>query len=163
MNQTNITFYPFRKGAIIPTKGTATAAGYDLAACMENFITIVPGATAVIPTGLNVHIESGYELQCRSRSGLAAKQSISVLNSPGTIDEDYTGIGPDFEIKVILHNSSRVPFFVNPGDRVAQLVLNQLPKTTVTVSPNEKEFLQLISSAKSDRVGGLGSTGVKSQ
>lgn len=148
----------FRSGASLPEKGTILSSGWDLRACLNEptmgSIIVNPGTTVIVNTGLNVAIPEGWELQIRSRSGLAAKYGIHVLNSPGTIDADYCGKGPDFEIKVILHNTSNSAFLVNHGDRIAQAVLSPVYNITWL---EESE----ITSHESDRVGGLGSTGVK--
>ena len=90
----------------------------DLMAYIKKKISIKPGKISLIPTGIRVAIPKNYEIQIRPRSGLAAKKGISVLNTPGTIDSDYRG-----EIKIILINLGKKLFIVNPGDRVAQMVL----------------------------------------
>ena len=94
------------------------AAGMDLPAAVTETVIIPPGTVQVIPTGLMAAVPAGYELQVRPRSGLAAKQGIGVLNSPGTIDADYRG-----EIKVILINLGPDPFTIRRGERIAQIVL----------------------------------------
>lgn len=106
------------EGAALPTYGTDEAAGADVRAHLESPMTLEPGETAIIPTGLRVEIPRGYEIQVRPRSGLAAKQGVTVLNTPGTIDSDYRG-----EICVILINHGTTSFTVDPGARIAQLVL----------------------------------------
>ncbi len=93
----------FRESAIIPKKATEGAAGYDLCACIPDYTSgmmIHPHNSLIVPTGLNVNIPEGYEIQIRPRSGLAAKHGVTVLNTPGTIDCDYSGDGEDFELKV---------------------------------------------------------------
>ena len=160
MSEINLVFFAFREGATLPTKGTSEAAGYDVTAVLDEPITIHAHQTYIIPTGLNVYIEPGFEVQARSRSGLAAKKSLLVLNSPGTIDSDYFGVGEDFEIKVILHNAGQTAVVINPGDRVAQLVPNELPKSTSTIESSEVAFKSLKRNSH-DRTGGLGSTGVQ--
>lgn len=102
----------------LPTYGSALAAGADARACILEDIAIEPGESALIPTGLRLEIPEGYEIQVRPRSGLALKQQITVLNTPGTIDADYRG-----EVKVILINHGKTRFVVTPGMRIAQLVL----------------------------------------
>lgn len=158
MSGTFIRVVRFRDGASLPEKKTDMSSGWDLRACLDHPfvwpVIIDPGATAVINTGLNVAIPKGWELQIRSRSGLAAKSGVFVLNSPGTIDADYCGEGPDFEIKVILHNTSGAIFAVNHGDRIAQAVLSPVYDITWV------EDSELVAH-DSNRVGGLGSTGVK--
>lgn len=102
----------------LPNYETPLAAGMDVRANIEESITLKPLGRAMVPTGLFVEIPAGYEMQVRPRSGLAAKHGISVLNAPGTIDADYRG-----EIKVILVNLSDADFEVNPGERIAQIVV----------------------------------------
>lgn len=128
----------------LPTYTTEGAAGMDISAAVDE--VLLPGATVVIPTGFEVEIPSGHELQIRSRSGLAAKHGVSVLNSPGTIDEDYRG-----ELFIILHNSGYTGFKINRGDRIAQLVLGPVTRATV----EEVDNLSITVRAR----GGLGSTG----
>ena len=146
----------FREGAVIPMKATQGAAGYDLCACMpdnSNGLMIHPGNSLIVPTGLNVNIPEGYEIQIRPRSGLAAKHGVTVLNTPGTIDCDYTGDGEDFELKVILFNHNRMPFAINHGDRIAQMVVAKLAAHELV---EVEEFNKQV---KTNRKGGLGSTG----
>lgn len=103
---------------LLPTYATAGSSGMDIRAAIEFEMTIPAGKFLLVPTNLSVEIPQGYELQVRPRSGLAAKNGIGVLNSPGTIDSDYRG-----EIKIILFNFSELDFVVHRGDRIAQLVL----------------------------------------
>ena len=134
--------------ARMPEYATELAAGMDLRACTESAVVLGPGEMAVIPTGISIALPKGYEAQVRSRSGLAAKYGVAVLNSPGTIDADYRG-----EIKVILLNHHRLNgFSIFPGDRVAQLVVAQV----ATVVPVEVKELDATVRGQ----GGLGSTGV---
>ena len=107
----------------LPEYQTAGAAGMDLKADISKPIVLKPGEVQVIPTGLYVAIPDGYEIQVRSRSGLAAKNSIFCLNSPGTLDADWRG-----NTGVILANFGKNNFVVNPGDRIAQAVLNKIEK-----------------------------------
>ena len=118
----------------------------DLVAYIKNKIIISPGKTAVIPTGIAVAIPKNYEIQIRPRSGLAAKKSISVLNTPGTIDADYRG-----EIKIILINFSKKLFVVKSGDRIAQMILCPIAKGKL------KEVIKLPRTIRGK--GGFGSTG----
>ena len=106
-----------------PGQMTAGSAGYDIYADNDDNITIVPLGRALIPTGMSVSIPIGYEAQIRSRSGLAFKHGIIVLNSPGTIDSDYRG-----EIKVILLNLSENDFVINRGMRIAQMIISKCEK-----------------------------------
>ena len=148
----------FREDVVMPAKGTSKAAGYDLCAWTKDYYEdtalVQPGSTLIVKTGLNVNIPENYEIQIRPRSGLAAKSMISVLNTPGTIDADYCGDGENFELKVILVNHGKMPFAVRHGDRIAQMVICELPKVDLNVV---EEFT---SSSNTDRSGGLGSTGV---
>jgi dUTP pyrophosphatase len=94
------------------------AAGMDLAASVDSDITIAPGERALVGSGVAIALPRGYEAQVRPRSGLALKHGVTVLNAPGTIDEDYRG-----EIKVLLINHGQEPFVVKAGERIAQLVI----------------------------------------
>lgn len=105
-------------GLPLPTYMTRGAAGMDLLAAITDQVILPPGEIRILPTGLKVAIPTGYELQVRPRSGLAARRGIGVLNSPGTIDSDYRG-----EIKVILINLGTEQLVIERGDRIAQLVL----------------------------------------
>lgn len=102
----------------LPQYATKQSAGMDLRANIENPITLKPLERVLIPTGLHIQLPEGYEAQVRPRSGLALKHGISVLNSPGTVDSDYTG-----DIGVILINLSNEDFVINPGERIAQMVI----------------------------------------
>lgn len=102
----------------LPQYETKYAAGLDLKANLESPITLCSLERALVPTGLFIELPVGFEAQIRPRSGLAAKYGITVLNAPGTIDADYRG-----EIKVILVNLSNEPFTINPGERIAQMVV----------------------------------------
>lgn len=134
-------------GAILPSYQTAGAAGADLCACLTEPLVLAPGQRAIVPTGLSFAIPSGYEIQLRPRSGLAAKHGVTVLNSPGTIDSDYRG-----EVKVILINLGTEDFTIFPEDRIAQMV----------VAPVEQAQFQVVDalSATERGQGGFGSTGV---
>ena len=107
----------------LPEYQTAGAAGMDLKADISEPVVLKPGEVQVIPTGLYMAIPEGYEIQVRSRSGLAAKYGIFCLNSPGTLDADWRG-----NTGVILANFGKNNFVVNPGDRIAQAVLNKIEK-----------------------------------
>ena len=119
----------------LPKYKTSGSSGMDLMAFIENPIKIKPGSSALIPTGITIAFPEEFEVQIRPRSGLAANQSIGVLNTPGTIDSDYRG-----ELKVIIFNHGKKEFVVNCDDRIAQMVLtpifkidfeevNELPET----------------------------------
>lgn len=135
----------------LPKYETIGSAGMDVRAAIDSSIAILPGKCAIIPTKLFVEIPVGYEIQVRSRSGLAAKKRVFVLNSPGTIDSDFrNGIG------VILMNLGEDEFVVEPGDRIAQLVLNQVPQVQWDVVNSVEEL------SSTDRgLGGFGHSGVK--
>lgn len=105
-------------GNPLPEYTTASAAGMDVRAWLDEPVVIAPGARALIPTGLRVAIPAGYEMQLRPRSGLALRSGITLLNTPGTIDADYRG-----EIGVILANLGSEPFVVESGDRICQAVI----------------------------------------
>ncbi|MEO5645281.1 MAG: dUTP diphosphatase [Bacteroidia bacterium] len=137
-----------RSKHVLPEYGTPLSAGLDLRANLDEPVVLKSLERAMIPTGLFIELPESYEAQVRPRSGLAAKNGVSVLNSPGTIDADYRG-----EIKVILVNLSNEPFTVNDGERVAQLV----------VAKHERvEWQSTDELAASERgAGGFGSTGVK--
>ena len=136
----------FDKNIKLPTYKTSGSSGMDLVAHIKNKITISPGKTAMIPTGIAMAIPKNYEIQIRPRSGLAAKNNISVLNTPGTVDSDYRG-----EIKIILINLGKKPFIVKYGDRIAQMVLCPISKV---------KFLEVESLPKTIRgKSGFGSTG----
>lgn len=137
-----------KEGATPPAYGSSGASGFDLRANNEEDITIPVGGTALIPTGLYMAVPAGFEMQVRSRSGLAAKNGVFVLNTPGTVDSDYRG-----EVKVILHNAGDQPFTVTAGDRIAQGV----------ICPVVHAVWNIVESLESSNrgEGGFGSTGVK--
>ena len=132
--------------AKLPSYKTDGASGMDLMACIDKPISLKPGKSCLIPTGLSVAFSEKYEIQIRPRSGLAAKNSISVLNTPGTIDSDYRG-----ELKIILFNHSNENFIIKNNDRVAQMVLTPIVKMEL------EEINELPNSNRGD--GGFGSTG----
>ena len=110
-------------GVNLPSYKSSGASGMDLMAFIKSPVTIKPKTSFLIPTGLSLAFSKDYEVQIRPRSGLAAKNSMSVLNTPGTIDSDYRG-----EIKVILYNHGNNDFVVNNGDRIAQMILAPVVK-----------------------------------
>ena len=130
----------------MPTYKTDGASGMDLMAFVEKPINLKPGKSCLVPTGLSVAFPKEYEIQIRPRSGLAAKNNISVLNTPGTIDSDYRG-----ELKIILFNHSNKNFIINNNDRVAQMVLTPIIKIEL------EEINELPESVRGE--GGFGSTG----
>ena len=118
---TKILIKKISKKAKIPKYETDGASGLDISACLEKKIIIKPGEKYIVPTGIAVAIEKNYEIQIRPRSGLAAKNSISVLNSPGTIDNSYRK-----EIGVILYNKGHEPYTITKGDKIAQMLIRPL-------------------------------------
>ena len=131
----------------LPVRATSGAAGVDLQAAIDDVIYIKPGQTVLVPTGLSMSMPEQLELQVRPRSGLAAKNSITVLNSPGTVDSDYGG-----QICVILINHGNNTFTINRGDRIAQAVFNQIAIPTL---------IEVDSLEKTERgAKGFGSTGI---
>ena len=130
----------------LPSYKTNGASGMDLMAFIEKPISLEPGKSCLVPTGLSVAFPEEYEIQIRPRSGLAAKNNISVLNTPGTIDSDYRG-----ELKIILFNHSSENFIINNNDRVAQMVLAPIIKMEL----EETDELPVSIRGK----GGFGSTG----
>ncbi len=145
---TKILIKRLSKEVLLPKYETAGSSGMDLAANNEVSIIIAPNKSAIVPTGISISIPKGFEAQIRPRSGLAAKKNITVLNTPGTIDSDYTG-----EIKIILINLGKESFKVEKGLRIAQMVI--CPVTQVVLE--EVESLE-----KTDRgTGGFGSTGIR--
>ncbi len=145
---TKILIKRLAKDVSLPKYETNGSSGMDLAANIVKSIDINPGKTAIIPTGLAVSIPNGFEIQIRPRSGLAAKMSITVLNTPGTIDADYRG-----EIKVILINLSDKVFVVEKGLRIAQMVVCPIIKVHL------EEVNELNNTDRGE--GGFGSTGTK--
>ena len=130
----------------LPEYKTDGASGMDLLAFIEKPISIKSKTSSLIPTGLSVAFSKNYEIQIRPRSGLAAKYSISILNTPGTIDSDYRG-----EIKVIIYNHGNTDFIINNGDRIAQMVLSPVIKMELEEANNLPETIR--------GEGGFGSTG----
>jgi dUTP pyrophosphatase len=109
----------------LPSYATAGSAGMDLMASMETPVTLGPLERQLIPTGLFIELPEGYEAQVRPRSGLAVKQGLTCLNSPGTVDSDYRG-----EIKIILVNLSNEPQTIRPGERIAQMVIGKVEQVS---------------------------------
>ena len=130
----------------IPVYKTSGASGMDLMAFIEEPIKIAPNSTYLVPTGLSMAFSEDYEVQIRPRSGLAVKNSITVLNTPGTVDSDYRG-----EIKIILFNHGKEDFIINNKDRVAQMILTPVVKMEFEETDNLPDTLR--------GEGGFGSTG----
>lgn len=137
-------------GADLPLPGYATehSAGMDLYAALAGDLTLAPMERALVPTGLAIALPDGFEAQVRPRSGLAAKNGVTVLNSPGTVDADYRG-----EVKVILVNLSQEPFTVSRGMRIAQMIVAPVTR----VAWDEMDTLEETSRG----TGGFGSTGTR--
>ena len=132
----------------VPGYATELSAGMDLKANITEPVTIASLERAMIPTGIYIELPEGYEAQIRPRSGLAAKFGVTVANAPGTVDADYRG-----EVKVILVNLSKDPFVINPGERIAQMVIAKYEKI------EWEEVEELGDTERGD--GGFGSTGRK--
>lgn len=131
----------------LPRYMSAQASGMDLYANVEHSIIINPGKWSIVPTGIMLSLPDGFEAQVRPRSGLAFKNGVTVLNSPGTVDADYRG-----EIRIALMNLGEKDFVIKRGDRIAQLVINRIERVNLI----ETDSLPL--SERGD--GGFGSTGV---
>ena len=132
----------------LPAYATEMSAGMDLRANLEEPVTLQPMERKLIPTGLYIALPVGHEAQIRPRSGLALKHGVTVLNTPGTVDADYRG-----EVKVLLVNLSDVPFVVNDGERIAQMIVAKYEQV---------EFVEVGQLDETERgAGGYGHTGVK--
>jgi dUTP pyrophosphatase len=148
MKETPVAVQKLANGAALqlPAYATIGSAGLDLQAAIEAAIELAPGERRLVPTGIAIALEPGYEAQVRPRSGLALKHGVTVLNSPGTIDADYRG-----EIGVILINHGQASVAITPGMRIAQLVIAEVVRAS---------WRQMGTLSKSDRgAGGFGSTG----
>jgi dUTP pyrophosphatase len=143
---TEILIKRLSKNISLPKYETSGSSGMDLAANINRNIEIKPGKSEIIPTGLALSIPKNFEIQIRPRSGLAAKNNVSVLNTPGTIDSDYRG-----EIKVIIFNHGDKNFVVNNGERIAQMILSPVVKMEL------QETNDLPQTIRGE--GGFGSTG----
>ena len=137
------------EGAVLPVYKTSGAAGADVCAFLNEELVIHSGQYSLVPTGLYFEIPEGYEIQVRPRSGLAFKNGVTVLNSPGTIDSDYRG-----ELKVLLVNLGNEDFVIKSGDRIAQIIISPVIQA---------DFVQAELLSETERgEGGFGSTGVHS-
>ena len=132
----------------LPEYATPQSAGVDLRANIDEPVELKPLSRALIPTGLHIALPEGYEAQIRPRSGLAIKKGITCLNTPGTIDADYRG-----DVGVILINLSAETFIVNPGERIAQMIINKFKQA-------EFELVEELDETERGE-GGFGHTGVK--
>lgn len=148
MSTLRIQRLPHAEGLALPSYETAGSAGMDLRAALaeDAALTLEPGARALVPTGLKMALESGWEAQVRPRSGLALKHGITCLNTPGTIDSDYRG-----EVGVILVNLGQEPFVIRRGERIAQMVLAPVAQVSVSEVDTLDETVR--------GAGGFGSTG----
>ena len=141
-----VTRLPHNADLPLPAYETAQSAGMDLAAAIDAPMTLAPGKRATVPTGLAIALPAGFEAQVRPRSGLAAKNGVTVLNTPGTIDADYRG-----EVKVILVNLGKDSFEIERGMRIAQMVIAPVTQAS---------FTEVDSLSETERgSGGFGSTG----
>ncbi|MFH1709512.1 MAG: dUTP diphosphatase [bacterium] len=138
---------PHGDGVPLPKYMSHSASGMDIYAAVEGEITLKPGERRLVPTGFKMALPEGHEAQVRPRSGLAVKNGISVLNTPGTIDEDYRG-----EVGVILINHSNEEFKIKRGDRIAQMVINKVEQADIEVVESLSETGR--------NSGGFGHTGV---
>jgi len=139
---------PHADGLPLPAYETPGSAGMDVRAAVESPLALPPGGIALVPTGFAIEVPEGFEMQVRPRSGLAAKHGITLPNSPATIDSDYRG-----EVRVIVQNLGPEPFTIERGMRIAQMVLQRVPR----VEWVEADEL----TATSRESGGFGHTGVK--
>jgi len=144
----NITTLDHAQGLALPTYATPQSAGMDLMAAIETPIDVAPGARVIVPTGLAIALPAGYEAQIRPRSGLAAKNGVTVLNTPGTIDADYRG-----EIKIILINLGQETFVIERGMRIAQMIIARHSHAALNIVQSLDETQR--------GVGGFGSTGTR--
>lgn len=134
------------KAVKLPEYKSDGASGIDLMAFVKNSIKVKPQSSTLIPTGISLAFSNNYEIQIRPRSGLALRNNISVLNTPGTVDSDYRG-----EIKVIIYNHGNEDFIINNGDRIAQMVLSPVIKINFEETNNLPDTVR--------GQGGFGSTG----
>jgi dUTP pyrophosphatase len=148
MSSVRVERLPHSEGLPLPAYETTGSAGMDLRAAVaeDQPLTLAPGARALVPTGLKIALEAGFEAQVRPRSGLALKHGVTCLNSPGTIDSDYRG-----EVGVILINHGQEPFVIRRGERIAQMVIARHEQAAMV------EVEALDETARG--AGGLGSTG----
>jgi len=148
MIKVQIKQFPHGNGLPLPKYMTEHSAGMDLYAAVQSELIIPSGEWKLVPTGISIALPEGYEAQVRPRSGMALKQGVSVLNTPGTIDADYRG-----EVGVILMNHSKQPLVIKRGDRIAQMIINEIVKI---------EFESVEELPATDRgAGGFGHTGVQ--
>ena len=152
----------FREGARMPEKKTIKSRGYDVYAWTpsDDGVVIPPMGCATINTGVNLRIPDGCHVDVKSRSGLAHKYQVFVLNADGLIDEDYLGHGEEYELKAILFNLGKKDFVVEKGDRIAQIVLRHSIEEELRTDPDSMDYDKIKEQMGSERIGGFGSTGV---
>lgn len=148
MLNANVPIKKLHEHATMPTYGSEYAAGADLYACVEEAVSFAPGETKLIPTGLAMEIPAGYAGLIYARSGLASKKGLAPANKVGVVDADYRG-----EVMVALHNHSNVEAFIEPKERIAQLVI------TPYLTAHFEEMDELSDTVRG--AGGFGSTGTK--
>jgi dUTP pyrophosphatase len=148
MLKAQVRILPHGQGLPLPQYMSELAAGLDLCAAVEKELVIPPGEWKLVPTGLALALPAGYEAQVRPRSGLALKQGVSILNTPGTVDADYRG-----EVGVILMNHAKKDLIIKRGDRIAQMIINKIEQIEL------EEVSELPTTARG--AGGFGHTGVK--
>ncbi len=148
MPKTIVFFHKLNPKAQVPSYMSVGAAGCDAMACLEAGLEVPVGGRVAVPTGLSIEIPPGFEVQVRPRSGLAWKKGLTVVNAPGTIDSDYRG-----EVKVLLINLGAEPVRIEPGDRIAQWVLQRVEQIDWQEAPQLSETVR--------GAGGFGSTGVE--
>lgn len=148
MSTVRVERLPHAEGLLLPAYETPGSAGMDLRAAVAEDapLTLAPGARALVPTGLKIALEPGFEAQVRPRSGLALKHGVTCLNSPGTIDSDYRG-----EVGVILVNHGQEPFVIRRGERIAQIVIARHEQAAILETGTLDETVR--------GAGGFGSTG----
>lgn len=148
MRRINVQMQKIHKDAQLPNIATAYSAGADLYAVLEESVTLYPHCRITIPLGFKMALPIGFEAQVRSRSGLTKNHGVVVANSPGTIDADFRS-----EVLVLLHNIGAVPYEIKSGDRIAQMVIKEVPQVVY-------EWVDELPPSYSDRgEGGFGSTG----
>lgn len=147
---TTVRFKKLHDDVELPARATEGSSGYDLRAHLpDGKIGLAPGQRKLVPTGFSMELEPGYEAQVRPRSGLAWREGVTVLNAPGTIDADFRG-----EVKVVLVNLGEKTHIIEPGARIAQMVVSPVARTTEVVLEDEEDL------AETERgEGGFGSTG----
>lgn len=144
-----------RQDAVLPRYETRGAAGMDLSACLDDPIRLEAGSSARIPTGLRIALPAGHEGQIRPRSGLAARHGVTVLNAPGTIDEDYRG-----ELQVLLVNHGTETYSIAHGARIAQLVVAPVARVELREESSDDGQNEAALGVTERGEGGFGSTGL---